>query len=108
MNIRVLAAGVIATDVRHGREVPVGPGSEVAADERRTAMVVEALGDEFGARAQYAVRYSLANPGVSGVLVGFAELEHIDLALEAIAMGPLPPEAMDRLDALTQTDFGRL
>ncbi len=108
MNIRVLAAGVIATDVRHGREMPVGPGADVAADERRTAMVVEALGDEYGARAQFAVRYALCNPGVSGVLVGFAELEHIDLALGAVEMGPLPEEAMDRLDRLISTDFGRL
>jgi hypothetical protein len=42
------------------------------------------------------------------VLVGFAELEHIDLALGAVEMGPLPEEAMERLDRLISTDFGRL
>lgn len=108
MNIRVLAAGVIATDVRHGRESPVAPGGDVAADEARTRMIVEALGDSQGTRAQLAVRYALSNPNVSGVLVGMAELDHLEQALGAQEMGPLPPEVLDAIHALVETDFGRL
>ena len=108
MNIRVLAAGVIATDVRHGRESPVAPGGDVVADEARTRMIVEALGDSQGTRAQLAVRYALSNPNVSGVLVGMAELDHLEQALGAQEMGPLPPEVLDAIHALVETDFGRL
>lgn len=108
MNIRVLAAGVIATDVRHGREVPVAPGADVPADEESTRLIVEALGDSQGTRAQLAVRYALSNPNVSGVLVGMAELDHLDQALGAQELGPLSDEVLGRIHALVDTDFGRL
>ena len=108
MNIRVLAAGVIATDVRHGRESPVAPGADVAADEARTRMIVDAVGDSRGTRAQVAIRYALSNPNVSGVLVGMAELDHLDQALGAQEMGPLPEEVLDAIHALVATDFGQL
>ncbi|MDA1258377.1 MAG: aldo/keto reductase [Chloroflexi bacterium] len=108
MNIRVLAAGVIATDVRHGRESPVAPGGDVAADEARTKLIVEALGDSQGTRAQLAVRYALSNPNVSGVLVGMAELDHLEQALGAQELGPLPDDVLDAIHALVATDFGRL
>ncbi len=108
MNIRVLAAGVIATDVRHGRESPVAPGGDVPADEARTKLIVEALGDSQGTRAQLAVRYALSNPNVSGVLVGMAELDHLEQALGAQELGPLSDEVLDAIHALVDTDFGRL
>ena len=108
MNIRVLAAGVIATDVRPGRESPVAPGADVAADEVSTKAIVEALGDSQGTRAQLAVRYALSNPNVSGVLVGMAELEHLDQALGAQELGPLSDDVLDAIHALVATDFGRL
>ena len=107
MNIRVLAAGVIATDVRHGREQVSAPGG-IAADEARARLVVEAVGDRYGTRAQLAIRYALANPNVSGVLVGFAELGDLDEALAAAEMGPLPQEGLDAIHRLVNTDFGRL
>ncbi|MBT3941440.1 MAG: aldo/keto reductase [Chloroflexi bacterium] len=108
MNIRVLAAGVIATDVRHGREVPVAPGADVSMDEDSTAMLVEALGDSQGTRAQLAVRYALSNPNVSGVLVGMAELDHLTQALGAQELGPLSSDVLSRIHALVDSDYGRL
>jgi len=113
MNIRVLAAGVIATDVRNGREemaAPVrlsAPGG-VAADEARARVVVDAIGDRYGTRAQLAIRYALANPNVSGVLVGMAELSHLDEALAAVEMGPLPQEGLDAIHELVDSGFGGL
>jgi aryl-alcohol dehydrogenase-like predicted oxidoreductase len=108
MNIRVLAAGVIATDARHGREIPIVPRSEVHLDEGRVAAVFEKLGDRYGTRAQTAIRYALAHPNIAGVLVGFAELDYIDEALAAAALGPLPGEALAALDELHRSDFGAL
>lgn len=108
MNIRVLAAGILATDRRTGREIAVAAGSDVADEERRTAAVFAALGGEYGSRAETAIRFALANPGVAGVLVGFTELGHIDEAIAAVEKGALPEAALARLAPLYETDFGTL
>jgi L-galactose dehydrogenase/L-glyceraldehyde 3-phosphate reductase len=97
MNIRVLAAGVIATDVRHGREMPIVQGFDMAAEEARVRAVFNKLGDGYGSRAQTAIRFALANPDLSCVIVGFAEVRHIEEALAGAKMGPLPEEALAAL-----------
>ena len=56
--------------------------------------------------AQTAIRYALMNSGVSGVLVGFSELSHIDEAVAALDMGPLSTDVLEVLDALYCSDFG--
>ena len=90
MAIRIFAAGVIATD------------------ERRTKAVFDAIGAGHGTRAQVALRFVLSSPDVSCAIIGSAELHHIDEALEAQKMGPLPADVLARLDTLYQTDFGRV
>ena len=92
MNIRVLAAGVIATDVRHGREMPIVQGFDMAAEEARVRAVFNKLGDRYGTRAQTAIRFALANPDLSCVVVGFAEIGHIEEALAGAELGPLPDD----------------
>jgi aryl-alcohol dehydrogenase-like predicted oxidoreductase len=106
LNIRVLAAGVIATDKRHGREIPIVPNSEVERDEKRVAAVFDRLGARYGTRAQTAIRFALAHGDLSGVLIGIGELDQIDEALAATALGPLPQEALAELGGLYATDFG--
>jgi aryl-alcohol dehydrogenase-like predicted oxidoreductase len=69
--------------------------------------VFEAIGPGEGTRAQVALRFVLSNPDVSCAVVGSAEPDHIDEALQAVAMGPLPPHLLARLDALYASDFGR-
>ena len=107
MAIRIFAAGVIATDERTGRESVLVSDTSVAEDERKTKAVFEAIGTGHGTRAQVALRFVLANPEVSCAIIGAAELHHIDEALQAAAMGPLPPDVISRLDALYDTDFHR-
>ena len=107
MAIRIFAAGVIATDERTGRESVLIADTSVAEDERRAKAVFEAIGPGHGTRAQVALRYVLANPDVSCAIIGSAELNHIDEALAAEAMGPLPPDLMARLDPLYESDCGR-
>ena len=108
MAIRIFAAGVIATDERTGRESVLIADTSVAEDERKTKAVFDAIGPGHGTRAQVALRFVLANPDVSGAVIGSAELHHIDEALAAEAMGPLPPEVMVRLEPLYESDFGRV
>ena len=108
MAIRIFAAGVIATDERTGRESVLIADTSVAEDERKAKAVFDAMGAGHGTRAQVALRFVLANPHVSCAVIGSAELHHIDEALQAAAMGPLPPNVLNRLDALYESDFGRL
>ena len=108
MNIRVLAAGVLATDQRTGREIQIATGSDIEAEERRTKVVFGAVGSGYGTRAQTAIRFSLANPDIACVLVGLAELSHLDEALAAADLGPLPDEALARLARLHAADFANL
>ncbi|MCP5157639.1 MAG: aldo/keto reductase [Ectothiorhodospiraceae bacterium] len=105
MGIRVLAAGVIATDERHGREVQIATGSDLDTETRRAHAAFAALGDGHGTRAQTAIRFALANGDLSCVVVGMAELDHLDQALAAARMGPLPPDALSALERLHDSDF---
>jgi len=108
MAIRIFAAGVIASDERTGRESVLIADTSVAEDERKTKAAFDAIGSGQGTRAQVALRFVLANPHVSCAVIGSAELHHVDEALAAAEMGPLPPEVMARLDPLYETDFGRV
>ena len=108
MAIRIFAAGVIASDERTGRESVLIADTSVAEDERKAKAVFDAIGGEHGTRGQVALRFVLSNPDVSCAIIGSSELHHIDEALKAQAMGPLPPPVLARLDALYESDFGRL
>ena len=109
MAIRIFAAGVIATDERTGRESVLIADTSVAEDERKARAVFSTLSRPVqGTRAQVALRFVLANPDVSCAVIGSAELHHIDEALQAAGMGPLPPHVLARLDALYESDFGRV
>jgi L-galactose dehydrogenase/L-glyceraldehyde 3-phosphate reductase len=106
MAIRVFAAGVLCTDVRHGREVIVTRATDVPTEERRARAVSAALGDTYGTRAQGALRFVLANPDVSCAVIGLAAPAHLEEALAGAALGPLPGQALDRLEPVYASDFG--
>ena len=105
MAIRVFAAGILATDLRHGREIMLSPDTEVATEERHARAVFGELGDRYGTRAQTAIRFVLANPAVSGAIIGLAELSHLQEALAGAEAGPLPPEALTCLGDLYARGF---
>lgn len=100
MNIRVYAAGLLATDMRTGREVPTTNDTDIALEERRAHAVLEAAGEGHGTRAEKSVRFALSNPHVSGVIVGLAEIEHLRQAVSAAEMGALPTDSLSRLAEL--------
>jgi L-galactose dehydrogenase/L-glyceraldehyde 3-phosphate reductase len=107
MNIRTFAAGVIATDARTGREVILTEDTELADEERKAHAVFDSLGLAYGTRPQTAIRFSLSNPDIDCVAVGLAEFRHLEEAITAAEMGPLPQAAIEALNALYATDFGR-
>lgn len=107
MNIRVFAAGVLATDIRHGREVAITPESaDLTAEAKRAKAVMDAVGSPGESRAETAIRFSLANNDLSCVVIGLAELEHLDLALKAAETGPLPAGALADLREVWGRNFG--
>jgi L-galactose dehydrogenase/L-glyceraldehyde 3-phosphate reductase len=107
MDIRVFASGVLATDVRHGREVVLSENSGLDIEQRRARAVFATLGNQYGTRAQTAVRFALAHPDLSCVVIGLAELAHLEEAVAAQAMGPLPRAAIERLDAAYESGLER-
>lgn len=106
MNIRVLASGVLATDERHGREIQIVPDAELPLEEKRAKAVFAKLGQRFGTQAQTALRFSLANPDLSCVVIGMAELDHLEQAINAAEMGPMAVDGLADLAALYDTNFG--
>jgi D-threo-aldose 1-dehydrogenase len=105
MNIRVFASGVLATDARHGREVALTDASDLSTEARRAASVLKIFGNTHGTRAQAAVRFSLGNPDLSCVVIGLAELTHLEEAIAAHSMGPLPADAVQKLEAVYTSNF---
>jgi L-galactose dehydrogenase/L-glyceraldehyde 3-phosphate reductase len=105
MAIRILAAGVLATDTRTGREIPVSTEIHLEEEEQRTRAVFAALGDSYGTRALTAVRFAITNPDVSGAIVGLATVAHLDEALAGAESGPLPRAAMAALDSVYESGF---
>ncbi len=108
MNIRIFAGGTLPSDKRHGREAVIVTGSDLEIEAKRAHAVFQHLGDSYGTRAQTAIRFGLANPDVAGVVFGMAELSHLDEALAAAEMGPLPQAALDQLNTAYAAEFGRL
>lgn len=107
MNIRVFASGVLATDVRHGREMVLSEHSELGVETKRAHAALAALGAGHGTRAQTALRFSLANPDLHGIVVGLGEPAHLEEVIEAQAMGPLDAKALERLEPVYENGFGQ-
>jgi D-threo-aldose 1-dehydrogenase len=105
MNIRTFAGGALASPQRHGREVPITLNSDHETEVARAEKVFSVLGEKYGTRAQTALRFSLSHLGISCVVFGLAELAHLDEALAAAEMGPLPEEAIAKLIPLWNADF---
>jgi D-threo-aldose 1-dehydrogenase len=105
MAIRVFAAGVLASEARHGREVVITRDADLNTEARRAQAVIAALGETCGTRAQTALRYVLSNPDVACAIIGLAEPAHLEEALAGEAMGPLPAAALSALEKLYSNDF---
>ncbi len=100
MGIRVFSAGVVATNDRHGRETPLTKGDTVESEGAKARKVFREIGSEYGTRARTAIRFALAEERLATVVFGLAEMAHLEEAVEAQRQGPLPREALDRLDTV--------
>lgn len=105
MDIRVLAAGVLATTSRHGREGMITRDTDLDGEERRAQIALRTLGGAYGTGGQTAIRFALREPRIHGIVVGVEKVGHVEEALEAFRMGPLPDEADRQLEPLYTSDF---
>ncbi len=104
MGIRVFAGGHLASSERHGREVAITANAENAAEEARAKAALAVLGSQHGSGAQAALRFGLACPLLSTIVVGIGETWHLEEALKAAEMGPLPQSAIHALEDLRRSD----
>lgn len=103
--IRIFAASYLASTERTGRESVLTANTEPEAEAQMAEAAFAALGQAHGNRAQTALRFVLANPDISTAVVGAAAISHIEEAVAAEAMGPLPATALAALDRLYETGF---
>ncbi|MEM7686848.1 MAG: aldo/keto reductase [Pseudomonadota bacterium] len=99
MGIRVFAAGHLASNKRHGREIPITGNADDAAEEARSQAALTAIGQSHGTPAQASLRFGLACDLLSTIVVGLGELDHLRQVIEAAGQGPLPDGAIRALDA---------
>ncbi len=101
--IRVLAAGALSglaerDPVAVPSVAPIGSGRDYQQDFDRSAgfrfLVSEGYADDL---VEASVRFALSNPGVSTVLVGYSNMDHLEQSVRFADKGPLPSEALDRL-----------
>jgi L-galactose dehydrogenase/L-glyceraldehyde 3-phosphate reductase len=110
--IRVLAAGALSgTTERHPIAAPavepIASGPDYVTDVQRAQRLAVLVQEGYAeSLVDLALRFAISNDAVSTVLLGYSTLEHLEYAARAVARGPLPPAALDRLAVLWK-EFAR-
>ena len=105
MNIRIYAAGYLATDKRHGREIPITFGIDETELNKRVEKINFILKDIQGTNAQKALRYGLSNDNMSTIVIGLAKISHLEEALEGYEIGGLDEEILKKIEELQNNNF---
>ncbi len=112
INIRVLAGGALSGTLdRHPLgsppPAPIGSGADYARDAERARRFVPLVRDGYADDLiELGLRYVIAQPPISTVLVGYSTLEQLEHAARAIDKGPLPAPAMDRIRDIKRSFVG--
>jgi len=85
--------------------VPVTHMIDIKEEERRVQRIYKIFGETFGNRAQLAVRYGLSAESLHSTVLGLATLEHLQNAIEAVEMGPLPEDVLEKILELQKSNF---
>jgi aryl-alcohol dehydrogenase-like predicted oxidoreductase len=107
VGIRVLAAGSLSgVAERHPTASPppepIGSAHSYQMDLERARRLMPLVTEGFASSlAEAATRFAITHPAMGAILVGMATIEEFQASLAAVLKGPLPPAALDRLDALT-------
>jgi L-galactose dehydrogenase/L-glyceraldehyde 3-phosphate reductase len=105
LNIRVWAGGPLARTAPPERLSVMTEGTDIDNEMRCADAVRGVLGDAYGSSAQMALRFVLASRDITTRVIGISQMSDLDDALDAVAKGPLPGEAIAKLERLWATDF---
>ncbi|MBV8888988.1 MAG: aldo/keto reductase [Alphaproteobacteria bacterium] len=112
INIRVLAGGALSgSEERHPLGSPppdpIGSGGSYATDVERARRLAPLVREGHAeSLVEASLRFAIANPAVSTVLVGYSTLEQLEEAARSIEKGPLPATALQRAAALQNAFAG--
>jgi D-threo-aldose 1-dehydrogenase len=105
LNIRIWAGGPLASAVRPEQLAVFAGGTDLDNEMHCANMIRKVLGGGHGTPAQSALRFVLGNRDVTTRVVGISELSQLDEAIAALEKGPLPSQAISRLEGLWATNF---
>ena len=106
IGIRVLAGGALSgsTDrhpIASPPPEPIGSAMSYDADVARARRLMPLVKEGFAASlTEAATRFAISHSGIGTILVGIATPHQFEDALAAVAKGPLPPAALERLSTL--------
>ncbi len=106
IGIRVLAGGALsASPERHPiaspPPEPIGSARSYETDLAHARLLLPLVGQGHAASLPaVALRYVIAHPGISTVLIGMATIEQLEQAIEAVEQGPLGADALRRVAEL--------
>ncbi len=106
-----LASGILSDQIISGGEShPLSKGGREGMNEARQRTISRAAQfrflSEYGTSlAQAATRFILTNPGVTSVLGGFSDAQQVEEIAAASDAGPLPPETIDRIEAVWRNNY---
>ena len=103
--IRVWAGGPLASAKRPEQLAVMTANTDLDNEMRCAAAVHAALADQECTPAQAALRFVMGSRDLSSRVIGISDLAFLDEALAAVPMGPLPPEAIAKLERLWASDF---
>jgi aryl-alcohol dehydrogenase-like predicted oxidoreductase len=112
IGIRVLAGGALSgSAARHPiaspPPEPIGSAMSYDADMARARRLMPLVAEGFAASlTEAATRFAIGHPAMGTILVGMATPQQFEDALAAVEKGPLPPAALERLEALRQGFVG--
>ncbi len=77
------------------------------ADIARARRLMPLVAEGFAASlTEAATRFAIGHPAIGTILVGMATPQQFEDAFAAVEKGPLPPAALERLEALRQGFVG--
>ena len=103
--IRTMAAGILASAEPLERVSIITPNTDKAVEERMANAVFARIGNDYGSRAQTAIRFVLSHPNISCIDFAPGQIEHLDEALAAAEMGSLPYEALSAIGEVYEAGF---
>jgi aryl-alcohol dehydrogenase-like predicted oxidoreductase len=112
IGIRVLAGGALSgsTDrhpIASPPPEPIGSAMSYEADVARALRLMPLVREGFAASlTEAATRFAISHSAIGTILVGTATPHQFEDALAAVAKGPLPPAALERLSTLLQMFSG--